>query len=424
MIKQKKEYRPCVGIMLFNRQGHIFTGKRFDSDAYWQMPQGGVDDGEELAQAALRELLEEVGTDKVEIIAKSKDWINYDLPKEWIPAHWNGKYSGQKQIWFLMKFLGSDEDINVNYTDHPEFKEWCWQSIDDIVANAISFKKEVYKIVTKEFSSIIETATKSMIVDSHCHLIYFSDDEISEVMSRAERNDVKVLHNICVSLDDVPRLLKISSSHEAVYSSIGIHPLDATIERGECIEVEKLIELTKDQKVISIGETGLDFYKSDNKDNQKKSFLSHIEAARITELPLVIHTRNADNEIIDVLKSEIKKGDFDGVMHCFASSKELAYQAIDLGLYISFSGIITFKNANLLREIARDVPHEYVLVETDSPYLSPEPYRGKKNEPAMVKYVVDCLAKLWNKSPNEVAEITTDNFFKLFKNSSYRHSFT
>jgi len=157
--KTRNEYRPCIGIMLFNRQGHIFTGKRFDSDAYWQMPQGGVDDGEELAQAALRELLEEVGTDKVEIIAKSKDWINYDLPKEWIPECWNGKYSGQKQIWFLMKFLGSDENINVNYTDHPEFKEWRWQSIDNIVANAISFKKEVYKIVIKEFSSIIETAT-------------------------------------------------------------------------------------------------------------------------------------------------------------------------------------------------------------------------------------------------------------------------
>lgn len=279
-----------------------------------------------------------------------------------------------------------------------------------------------------------------MIVDSHCHLIYFSDDEMSEVISRAERNDVKVLHNICVSLDDVPRLLKISSSHDAVYSSVGIHPLDATIERGECIKVEKLVELIKDQKVISIGETGLDFYKSnnkvisigetgldfyksDNKDNQKKSFLSHIEAARITELPLVIHTRNADSEIIDVLKSEIKEGDFDGVMHCFASSKELAYQAIDLGLYISFSGIITFKNANLLREIAQNIPHEYVLVETDAPYLSPEPHRGKKNEPAMVKYVIDCLAKLWNKSPNEVAEITTNNFFKLFKNSGCRQSF-
>ncbi|MFP3027646.1 MAG: TatD family hydrolase, partial [Wolbachia sp.] len=168
------------------------------------------------------------------------------------------------------------------------------------------------------------------------------------------------------------------------------------------------------QKVISIGETGLDFYKSDNKDNQKKSFASHIEAARITGLPLVIHTRSADSEMIDMLKSEMKTCAFSGVMHCFASSKELAYQSMDLGLYISFSGIITFKNASLLRGIAQNVPRERVLVETDAPYLSPEPYRGKKNEPAMVKYVVDCLAELWNESPDKVAEITTSNFFRLF----------
>ena len=157
MIKQKNEYRPCVGIMLFNRQGYIFTGKRLDSDAYWQMPQGGIDDCEELTQAALRELLEEVGTDKVEVIAKSKNWISYDLPKELIPEHWNGKYSGQKQIWFLMKFLGSDQDIDINYTDHPEFQEWCWQSVNNVVDNAIPFKREIYKIATEEFSPMIKT---------------------------------------------------------------------------------------------------------------------------------------------------------------------------------------------------------------------------------------------------------------------------
>ncbi|WP_374698863.1 TatD family hydrolase [Wolbachia endosymbiont (group B) of Limnophora tigrina] len=253
-----------------------------------------------------------------------------------------------------------------------------------------------------------------MIVDSHCHLIYFSDNEIPKVISRAEQNGVKILHNICVSIDDIPKLLKISSSYDQVYFSVGIHPLDAAIENGECIHADELVEFTKNQKVISIGETGLDFYKSDNKDNQKKSFASHIEAARITGLPLVIHTRNADDEMIDILKSEMKTGTFGGVMHCFASSKELAYQSIDLGLYISFSGIITFKNASLLRGIAQSVPRERVLVETDAPYLSPEPYRGKKNEPAMVKYVVDCLAELWNESPDKVAEITTSNFFRLF----------
>ncbi|RDD35459.1 putative deoxyribonuclease YcfH [Wolbachia endosymbiont of Cylisticus convexus] len=217
-----------------------------------------------------------------------------------------------------------------------------------------------------------------MIVDSHCHLLYFSNDEIPKVISRAEQNGVRILHNICISVDDIPKLLKISSSYDQVYYSVGIHPLDATVEKGECIHVDELMEFTKDQKVISIGETGLDFYKSDNKSNQKKSFASHIEAARVTGLPLVIHTRSADSEMIDMLNSEMKNDAFNGVMHCFASSKELAYKAMDLELYISFSGIITFKNASLLREIAQNVPRERVLVETDAPYLSPEPYRGKK----------------------------------------------
>ncbi|WP_168463780.1 TatD family hydrolase [Wolbachia endosymbiont of Ctenocephalides felis wCfeT] len=254
-----------------------------------------------------------------------------------------------------------------------------------------------------------------MIVDSHCHLIYFSDDEIPKIISRAEENGVKILHNICISIDDVPKLLKISADYEQVYSSVGIHPLDDTIERGECINIDELIEFTKNKKVISIGETGLDFYKSNNKKNQKKNFATQIEAARTTGLPLVIHNRSADDDMANMLKSEMKIGTFGGVMHCFASSQELAYQALDLGLYISFSGIITFKNANLLREIAKNVPRERVLVETDAPYLSPEPYRGKKNEPAMVKYVIDCLAELWNELPDKVAEITTSNFLRLFK---------
>ncbi|KLT22819.1 (di)nucleoside polyphosphate hydrolase [Wolbachia endosymbiont of Armadillidium vulgare str. wVulC] len=162
MIRQEKKYRPCVGIMLFNKQGNVFIGKRFDSDSYWQMPQGGIDDGEELKQAALRELLEEVGTDKVEVVTKNKEWIHYNLPEEIIPTCWNGRYSGQKQRWFLMKFYGEDKDININYTDHPEFKEWRWQNVDDLVASAIPFKKEVYKTVIEEFSSII----KGSIYDS------------------------------------------------------------------------------------------------------------------------------------------------------------------------------------------------------------------------------------------------------------------
>ncbi|MDM8335239.1 RNA pyrophosphohydrolase [Wolbachia pipientis] len=158
MVEQKDKYRPCVGIMLLNKQGHVFVGKRFDSDFYWQMPQGGINDGEELEQAALRELLEEVGTDKAEIVAKSKDWVYYNLPEKVIPTCWNGKYSGQKQRWFLMKFYGEDKDIDINYTDYPEFKEWCWQSVDGLVANVIPFKKEVYKTVVEQLSSQIKAS--------------------------------------------------------------------------------------------------------------------------------------------------------------------------------------------------------------------------------------------------------------------------
>ncbi|MGL9732690.1 MAG: RNA pyrophosphohydrolase [Wolbachia sp.] len=156
MIERKDKYRPCVGIMLLNKQGHVFVGKRFDSDFCWQMPQGGVDDDEEIEQAVLRELLEEVGTDKAEIVAKNKDWIYYNLPEKFIPVYWNSKYSGQKQRWFLMKFDGENNDININYTDHPEFKEWRWQNIDDLIANVISFKRKVYKTVIEEFSSQIK----------------------------------------------------------------------------------------------------------------------------------------------------------------------------------------------------------------------------------------------------------------------------
>ncbi|OEY86952.1 LuxR family transcriptional regulator [Wolbachia pipientis] len=255
-----------------------------------------------------------------------------------------------------------------------------------------------------------------MIVDSHCHLNYFTDDEIPEIILRAKQNQVEILHNICLSIDDITKLLTISSLYDNVYSSVGVHPLDDSIDNGNFIKIDELIELTNSEKVISIGETGLDFYyKPDKKINQEKSFSLHIEVARKTGLPLVIHARNADDEMMDILKSEMYSGSFNGIMHCFASSKELAYQAIDLGLYISFSGIITFKNAHLLKEIAKNVPNNRVLVETDSPYLAPEPYRGKKNEPAMLKYIVHCLAELWNKPYCEVAKITTDNFIKLFR---------
>ncbi len=251
-----------------------------------------------------------------------------------------------------------------------------------------------------------------MIVDSHCHLNHFSQQEIEQVIANAKASNVGVMQTVCTTINEFADLLKIAHSYTQVYTSVGIHPSNAA--EGEYISAEDLILLTMDKKVIGIGETGLDFYKQNNAQNQIKSFLAHIEAARKTGLPLIIHSRNADDKMINILESEMKKGSFTGVMHCFASSAKLAQKAVELGLYISFSGIITFKNVQAIRDIASDVPREYTLVETDSPFLSPEPYRGKKNEPAMTKYVVDYLAKLWNKSSKEAEVITTNNFFKLF----------
>lgn len=251
-----------------------------------------------------------------------------------------------------------------------------------------------------------------MIVDSHCHLNYFSQEEIEKVITNARASNIGMMQTICTTISEFDSLLKITHSHTQVYTSVGVHPANAAA--GEYISAEDLVKLTTDKKVIGIGETGLDFYKQSNSEKQIKSFLAHIEAARETGLPLIIHSRAADEEMINILESEMKKGIFTAVMHCFASSDKLAQKAIELGFYISFSGIITFKNAKVIRDIATSISHERVLVETDSPYLSPEPYRGKKNEPAMTKYVVDCLAKLWSKSPQEVEVITTNNFFRLF----------
>ncbi|WP_333023390.1 RNA pyrophosphohydrolase [Wolbachia endosymbiont of Pentidionis agamae] len=152
-MSEELKYRPCVGIMLFNKHGHIFTGKRYDNnqDDSWQMPQGGVDEGENFKQAALRELMEETGISTVEIIDEYEDWIYYNLPKNIIPSHWNEKYGGQKQKWFLMRFLGTDKDINIHYTDSPEFQDWCWKSSSEVINSAIYFKKEVYQSVISGF---------------------------------------------------------------------------------------------------------------------------------------------------------------------------------------------------------------------------------------------------------------------------------
>ncbi|MFV9838950.1 MAG: TatD family hydrolase [Aaplasma endosymbiont of Hyalomma asiaticum] len=252
-----------------------------------------------------------------------------------------------------------------------------------------------------------------MIVDSHCHLNYFDKKTIQEVVEKAVSHDVTLMQTVCTTLEEFPDLLEIANNYKHVYASVGVHPCN--VAKGEQVSAEVLIELTKSDKVIGIGETGLDFFKcSDGLKEQEKGFVAHIEAARVTGLPVIIHSRDADRRMAEICSSEMRDGVFCGLMHCFASSIDLARKSLDLGLYISFSGILTFKNAGFLKDIAKFVPRDRVVVETDSPFLCPEPHRGKQNSPEMTRFVVECLANIWEEDSSVVSEITTSNFFKLF----------
>ncbi|QLK50378.1 TatD family hydrolase [Ehrlichia ruminantium] len=255
-----------------------------------------------------------------------------------------------------------------------------------------------------------------MIVDSHCHLNYFNVEELPVIISNAEANGVKLMQTVCTTLSESTSLMAISENYKQVYFSVGVHPTNSA--GGELVSVDELVGLSQHSKVIGLGETGLDFYKCGEIVKQEKNFLAHIDASRRTGLPVIIHSRDADKRMIEILESEMNIKPFLGLMHCFASSKELAIKAVELGLYISFSGIVTFKNAKIVQEVACFTPKNRVLVETDSPFLSPEPYRGQKNEPAKTKFVVEYLAKLWDISVEEVSSLTTDNFFRLFSKCS------
>ena len=256
-----------------------------------------------------------------------------------------------------------------------------------------------------------------MIVDSHCHLNYFDKESVRGVIERAVSHGVLLMQTVCTTLDEFPELLEIAGSYEQVYASVGVHPCN--VARGEKVSAEDLVELTKNNKIIGIGETGLDFFKcSDGLKEQERGFVAHIDAARTTGLPLIIHSRDADTRMAEICSSEMGDGSFSGLMHCFASSIDLARKSLDLGLYISFSGILTFKNAGFLKDIAKFVPRDRVVVETDSPFLCPEPYRGKQNSPEMTRFVVECLANIWEEEVSVVSEITTNNFFRLFDKCS------
>jgi len=251
-----------------------------------------------------------------------------------------------------------------------------------------------------------------MYIDSHCH-INFPDlaDKLPEVFDLMEQNQVS--HALCISveLEKFPEVLALAEAHPNVYASVGVHP-----DHEDCTEpsVEELVALADHPKVVAIGETGLDYFRlTGDLEWQRERFRTHIRAARATHKPLVIHTRSAAEDTLRIMREE-HAGEAGGVMHCFTESLAVAEAAIEQGFYISFSGIVTFKNAISLREVAAAIPLERMLIETDSPYLAPVPHRGKTNQPGFVKHVAEEIARVRGITVDAVGEATTQNFFRLF----------
>jgi TatD DNase family protein len=258
------------------------------------------------------------------------------------------------------------------------------------------------------------TDTRSFLVDSHCHLDFPElAGDLAGVMARAGNAGVGHMLTIGTKLSTFERVLSTAERFDHVSCSVGIHPHDAGTEIAT--DADKLIALAKHPKVVAFGETGLDFfYDNSPREAQERSFRAHIAAARAAGLPVIIHTRDADAEMTRILEEEHGAGPFTGVIHCFSSGQALADTALGLGLYISISGIVTFKKADELRAVVRDVPLSRLLVETDSPYLAPVPHRGKSNEPAYVTHTAATVAELKGVSREELAATTTANFFRLF----------
>lgn len=253
-----------------------------------------------------------------------------------------------------------------------------------------------------------------MLVDSHCHLD-FPDftEELGDIVTRAEAAGLGRMVTICTRVRKFPQVLAVADRFENVFCSVGTHPHNAHEELD--ITTQEIIDLSKHPKVVAIGEAGLDyFYQKDHAKAQAEGLRNHIAAARETGLPLVIHSRDADDDMIAILREESEEGAFPFVLHCFSSGRALAETGVELGGYVSLSGILTFKNSQEIRDIASDVPMDRLLVETDAPYLAPMPYRGKRNEPSYVVETAKVLAETKNVSVDETWQATTDNFFRLF----------
>ena len=253
-----------------------------------------------------------------------------------------------------------------------------------------------------------------MFVDSHCHLDFpeFAA-EMPEILARAEAAGVGKMVTIGTKVADFGRVRAIAEAHGNVYCSVGTHPHDAAIEPD--VTADALARLADHPKVVGIGETGLDFYYDNSpRDAQEHAFRAHIEAARLAEVPLIVHTRGADDDTVRVLRDEYDKAPFTGLIHCFSVGAGLAKAALEIGLYISVAGIVTFKKADELRDTVAGLPLDRLLVETDAPYLAPVPMRGKRNEPAFVVHTAQKVAELKGCAMDELGAATTANFHRLF----------
>jgi TatD DNase family protein len=252
-----------------------------------------------------------------------------------------------------------------------------------------------------------------MLVDSHCHIDFDEySGRIPQILENMARNQVSHALCVCVNLADFPRVLALAQGHHQLFASVGVHP--DQVQDGN-LQAKDLVDRARNPKIVAIGETGLDYFRQDGDlEWQRSRFRTHIRAARECGKPLIIHTRDAGPDTLRIMREE-RADTVGGVMHCFTETLEVARAAMELNFYISFSGIVTFKNAVANKEIAKVVPLERMLIETDSPYLAPVPHRGKTNEPAWVRHIADEIARLRGIPLEAVAEATSANFFRLFK---------
>jgi TatD DNase family protein len=250
------------------------------------------------------------------------------------------------------------------------------------------------------------------LIDSHCHINFPGlAENMSDVLAQMEQNEVVSALCVSVNLADFPQVLALAEQHPHIYASVGVHP---DHEGAEEPDIARLVGLAQHPKVVAIGETGLDYFRlKGDLEWQRERFRTHIRAARESGKPLIIHTREAAADTLRIMTEE-NAAEVRGVMHCFTETWEVAEAALAMGFYISFSGIVTFKNAKQIKEVAQRVPLERILIETDSPYLAPVPHRGKLNQPAYVKHVAEEIASLRGISMDEVGRSTTENFMRLF----------